>query len=1137
MAEPGLRKQVENPLALHPKENLPARQLGLQGVQNPMQTAGRGDADRMNQFFGALDGLRTGLATLAAEKSERDITEGKIAYMSGATEDEMSRTGNRYTMQGWQSLNAVDRANNLYMQELADMENSAHLTPEEYQKRLMAQRADALNNLPEDPVIRKMFAAAFEDMGPRAASAHAQQHMQWNERETDREFRNVLRSGSVSNADTPRTRIPGSSSLKLSDAVVSTPYAGTDEDRHIGILTMLGEAGAEGDLGMASVAHVLKNRAGDKRWGGSIKNVALAPKQFSTWNAGAGGNNPAGRYKPGTPIYERAARVYDAVMSGRHVDPTGGATHFYSPRGMQKLVDDGHQSNTLPRWLQNESKKSGGSIQIGNHIFVGRAGGARAPAGAPDTNTTESASGSDLVVNDAVERRPLDPIGVDVTVAETEEEVLAAEAAMNAPQALSDEAFGERFGIAPQEVADAQEIPVSEPTGPSTQIQELLRGFTGVSREKRVAALSEEIVLQLEDGESALYDSVGGEAFLIEMGASPQAISAVRRAKNNYDKSEGDKFSVERERALASIQEKADRGDASAIDDIVRMHENDELDDRAASNLYRAAANALSKAGDNRWRDNPEAQSAITAAYQFMKDGGDLVQSMAAVREIGEKYGLPENEVLSMMDTMRRLQEQRMDSERTELARRQKEYEANATVIGDVKQALSNGYGLKGINGQVKIPDGAGNTKSVSAQQYGVAMLQQSEYGNAKAMLEADQGVGNLDQDQVVAVADANIYGTLRKHDVVDTERAQYMTGSLTGNIIGPDGKVTADAVKSFEFYMRMSENPTIGDKYMSQYLSDDGARALVHTARGYYAGNYNLEDSLRRAHQTLNDPNVDVQRKMANDGMFSRPVSEHIDKVLDSQFGSGILSVILGDAGFAASDMQFVRAEAKRTDSPIRREITRAAQAHYMAMPRISPENAVKMAMETVGNNIDIVAGNMVIGNARQNKKLSQVMGVADMGARATQDAIDQMLLESGEELFGELFKTQARGTALGSALTRIGHGLTFGAFSGDGLNYRSRQTRYIPDYNVMYDSNTGQVGIQLYQAPDEVRGVGEREIPTGPTHWFDAAAIGARYRETQKGGILNSIGNTFTSGVREIMEKARPKLSEETLESIRPK
>lgn len=146
--------------------------------------------------------------------------------------------------------------------------------------------------------------------------------------------------------------------------------------RDIAIRTILGEAAGESPLGQAAVAHVLLNRAADPRWPSTLSEVALQPKQFSAWNKGAGGNHLVNKYSPGDAAYERVGAVYDAVISGSIADPTGGATHYYSPAGMQALVDQGAQSNLLPRWLQQENQRRGADpTTIGGHIFTGAAQG------------------------------------------------------------------------------------------------------------------------------------------------------------------------------------------------------------------------------------------------------------------------------------------------------------------------------------------------------------------------------------------------------------------------------------------------------------------------------------------------------------------------------------------------------------------------------------------------------------------------------------------------------------------------------------------------------------------------------------------------------------------------------------------
>lgn len=127
-----------------------------------------------------------------------------------------------------------------------------------------------------------------------------------------------------------------------------TPY-----QRDILIKTILGEARGEGDTGMAAVAHNVLNRAASGKYSSDPAEVALQPKQYSTWNSGEGGNNP-GQFKPGTEAYEHAAQIVDAVATGQIPDMTGGAL-FYHAKGVN------------PSWSSGVNKN--GTLNVGNHVF------------------------------------------------------------------------------------------------------------------------------------------------------------------------------------------------------------------------------------------------------------------------------------------------------------------------------------------------------------------------------------------------------------------------------------------------------------------------------------------------------------------------------------------------------------------------------------------------------------------------------------------------------------------------------------------------------------------------------------------------------------------------------------------------
>ena len=145
-------------------------------------------------------------------------------------------------------------------------------------------------------------------------------------------------------------------------------------DRDTMIRTVIGEANNQGPRGQEAVAHVLMNRAADRRFPSNLTAVAKQHKQFSAWNSGVGGNSLVRKYNPGSLQYNRAAKAVDRVLSGQSKDPTGGATHYYSPAGMRAHVRRGEQHNLLPRWLQAmNNERGGGPTKIGGHLFTGKA--------------------------------------------------------------------------------------------------------------------------------------------------------------------------------------------------------------------------------------------------------------------------------------------------------------------------------------------------------------------------------------------------------------------------------------------------------------------------------------------------------------------------------------------------------------------------------------------------------------------------------------------------------------------------------------------------------------------------------------------------------------------------------------------
>lgn len=118
--------------------------------------------------------------------------------------------------------------------------------------------------------------------------------------------------------------------------------------------TMLGEAAGEGRDGMADVGHVVLNRLSTGRYGNSIEEVAKADRQFSTWNRGAGGNNPQGRYPKSSSAFKEARALAEKVVSGAIPGPPGRPLDYHTP-------------DIKPYWA--DSKNRYGTYERNGHLY------------------------------------------------------------------------------------------------------------------------------------------------------------------------------------------------------------------------------------------------------------------------------------------------------------------------------------------------------------------------------------------------------------------------------------------------------------------------------------------------------------------------------------------------------------------------------------------------------------------------------------------------------------------------------------------------------------------------------------------------------------------------------------------------
>ena len=1060
MAEVGLRETVNDPLALNPYQQAPQRTLPVSGVRNPRMTGGDDWYDSAMQGFDALGKLGGALADAQREISDKAVTEGKLMYMQGITEDEIAKTGNQYNMQGWQALNAADKANRWYADEIAAIGNGNNqMSPDQYGSYVMERRKKFLDGLPDDPAIRKVYVAQFEDLGPRLVSQQVSAHNEYNQNQSEVSFGNYLSSGSYTNADTPRV-LPDSE-LSLSDGIVRERVAYNNDDVDSLTRALIGEAGGEGSTGMAAVAHVIMNRALDGRFGGNtIKGVVMEPGQFSSFNGetgyagGAGANSGVGASDK-SRAYQVARKIAEDVLSGHNVDPTNGATHFYSPAGMALLVKQGKQSNLVPSWWDGVAAQ--GTVDIGGHKFAGRY---RAGAGQAMPIT-------------------LDPQTGEV---QTVEQYGANGAELQVGQ-----------GADPQAVTAAQGIPnATTPSPAQTQTQDFVRNYN-MPPDKKAAAVTSEMLTQLDAGNTQLWDNLGGTGFLRELGATPQQVRQVQSARERYDREQANKFSVDKAAWDNTLIKRVENGELTVEEagkEISAKYDAKQLSDTGAYGLMQQVYNASSKESKDIVQ-KPELLRGLANVYQSIRTDPTTYTAEWAqtkIEALADQYGVPKKQLEARIAEAWQTEESaKIDLNNKAVSAAQKRQQVEAKMA-EVQTAVAIGRGLNNIDGDI-------NGKP--AKQWGIDLMRKDLIEQHTKQLDkwttsVTQGGLGMSQEEAqrkaAAAVDADLWGKLyQQGGIVDEETAEAMTAGASGVIIDSKGEVAQSAIEALDTYMRMQIAPGVGAGYASKYFYNEDARNLMMNAERFARGGFDLETALRKANEFTKDglgAAPDVRTTDNFRGKLYDASRDNFDKLMGQPSWFSQSGVNVGDEAYAKTHMDQLRSA-----------VGNRAWAYFAAEPQNDPSVIIKKAAEDVANEGSIVGGNILIPTRKGNSVRDQ-MGLSEYQNDEPAKAVDRYLqnyAETAVAAFKANDKSDMAAYAFGEAWSSreqsyIGYGLQRGVENmaagpmGNPFGFLARRetmTRQTPAYYAKWDDQSGTMTIQLWDNDKRENTVDPTKVP----------------------------------------------------------
>lgn len=1125
MSEPVQRQPVNDPLAITGREQRTER--SVQGGY-----VGQPNNGSISDFIRGTEGLQQAFAgfsgavnDLLDTKRTEAITEGKTAFMAGMTEQEMLKNGDRFFQQGWKTLDTKDKMNTWFSEESIALDQTGKtMTPEGYRQYMMDRRKQLLAGI-TDPDQKRVAEAAMEEFSPRLASEHMVKHSEYNVQQAGSKLSAALYSGS--SIDPNRSVQDDVVGIPLAPTPVEAIVKYSPEDRDLGIRTLLGEAAGEGSDGMAAVAHVLRNRMTDSRFPSSIRDVALQPKQFSTWNNGEGGNQESFRgIGPGNPLYEKAGRVWDAVMSGRHVDPTHGATHYYAP------------DQADPAWVDQEAR--GNKVRIGGHEFIGRSDAKRSASageirftGNADPrlnddlkNVLSYASGTmgvpltvqsgyrsperNAAVGGAKASEHMHGNAADISMAGMNEQqrqqlVRSLQAGgakrfitySNSPDMLhvdlKDVPAGQSAFMYDKSKDNMQNAPEwfkqlsAEPSsvaapakGTSTQNFLLTLNQSTVPDDVKATALSDAIRRQLDEGSNQLFTDAGGVGMLYKLGAKPAEIDEVLRAQERFKMKQLNKFNADQVKFQDDIMARAGKLEdrETILKDIEAKVKSGEMDDNDARAL---AASALSTIrAEREQQDKAKAAADKAAADKFT-----TLTNPNMLNELGGVYQQIKHD--PNFDVMK------AQEKAVAIAKR---YGATEQDIGkivtkmfDLDQARKDGLIKKSeevSKKAAKDKEVLDKVATVKSQHWGGQNLEGSVNGvPAKKLLvdsvKADYAnkwteaanAGQVSQAEAKTSMLRDTYKELRQHGVIDEEFRAHTEGALLHGILGKDGKITESALQAYDAYRALRQTDPQMEYYLAQTITNPDVRRFLEIANTLDDGNLNQEQAMLKAHEIVNDKTRDPNAALKHDGWFEATRDQSIKEVLDDKSYQGFIATAFGTGDIYAQQ----RASSFENKARAANFIAAQADSYFLQNPYDTPEAIMKMAKQNLANASHLVMGNLLIGEP--GKPLSKFLFPKDtnLSDDDAKSAMEMFLRDHGETLWKQNWSDRKESYTSAA----------FNAGPGRPANPK------MPDVNMVLDAQHGTIMVDLYK-DDKLRELVHQPVV------LDLAQVGEYYKSKTK-------------------------------------
>ena len=512
----------------------------------------------------------------------------------------------------------------------------------------------------------------------------------------------------------------------------------------------------------------------------------------------------------------------------------------------------------------------------------------------------------------------------------------------------------------------------------------------GLSPAKHRTAVTNAIVMSLNNDEGGLYANAGGEAALLQIGATPQQINAVRAAKKSFDNRRDNAYDASYETARNDLLDYAKSPEATEDglrEMLVEFNENHHKGDKAARALHRLAEETFDRNGDlaskNAMQRIPHLMETVNEYKQDVLNG-DLSPEDAnsSLQAMADQEGVAPESLAKAVKTMIDAGNTREQSLRTEADKRFKAADVERRKTQEVERLIAT-TALK--------------TGTAAQQQKGIALYREK----AAKQIQNEKPQGEHGDALAHAMAEF-----LVKQDVVDQGTASRMRAGLR-NPVNKDGEVSEEAKSAFDFYMRLVGTANASDEYMARMFKDDTeALDFLRDAEQIHAGDGDLESAIMIAQEARDNPNVEqVWRdnvKRVNDGEMMTTIKDDLIEGTGrtDTFFNNLMNVF--NTGF---DEEFITDEQK---SFLMEDIglTRAIDSEIRTQTAITPhasKDSIRRRVMTQLSSGRFIGGSFIPGPARGGASLHEMMGLGKHVEDGVENrAVMQYLIENGEREFG---------------------------------------------------------------------------------------------------------------------------------------